>query len=264
MSIQDHHGTCLAGFSQAVAEAVAYTQQLCKPIDTKRAGEDSSRALEQLRSIYHRNVKKLFVEDVQRPSSDCAIVTEGCRDTCLERELGVIYGSLLVHLQAILASWTSYRSANNKLVNQREISESCRDRASSEGLRHDDLAADVVAQLMRVEAGVRSRAQLLAQTLQVYCRESDFTFYGDSRSSRQYSGHGVLGFYVASQTRKALVLHFHYWDGVDACYAGTGDLFNRPEDRKVLQALADRTFGHPVKFSPDFNTIELEEPVING
>jgi len=237
-------------FALAVAESVAVTREACRH-DDKSSAKDPSALTDSLKQNYQRHVKALF---------------KAQDDPAIERELGVIYGSLMTHLQATHALWRSYATSNNKLVNIAEESEECCRSASNQGRRHNEMLADVIAQFLRREASLRGKAEMLARLLyqHVQQRKIDYYSYPHSSYCRERGGCHVNSLYVGTMDRRSLELHFGWWDGADQCYAPLGALFISPEQRKYLQETADHVFGAPVEFSADFNTIKLDELVINA
>jgi hypothetical protein len=237
-------------FGHSVAQAVMAARDACRHFTGKDQEPGALKA--SLREIYQRHVKTLF---------------RGTDDRALEREIGIIYGSLMTHLEATHSLWRSYSSSNNKHVNLAEESETCCRSISAQGIRHTEMFADAIARVERSQeiarekariAVLRGKADKLARLLLEHVRKNKIAYEPSSLSG----GYTVDEISVASIEGTSIVLHFYWWESGDQCVKPIGELFRKNDQRRPVQILANQVFGTEARFSTDFNTIELDEPEV--
>jgi hypothetical protein len=240
---------CSVGFAQTVASALSRVNNIWLTV--------------RLRYPHLTNVAPDLKAQLQ--STLDKHLSNANADDAVKQRLRLTLDSLVTHLQAINARFWTFQEAhnasarggdsythlesNNSLVDLTALCHECVDSAAKEGARHVDLAAAALAELMVAELKVRARAEVLIQLIQDNAVKLKLPrqAFGPERTIS-----------VTTQTRDAVWLAIWSHKGDESCIGGLRDLFHTAEQRAELLRLAEQAFGHPVRLSFDFNSIEFE------
>lgn len=241
LKTNDYQG-CLHALSTAVSQSVVTVQLACTP-GADPSAKAAAGLLETMRGFYTRAVKPLF--DNKKA------------DDALEREIGAAFGALVTHLQAIHASWLVFSTSNNKHISLDTLSASFSLQAVQAGQNCHNAGVESVARLLKDEAQMRNKADIFVEIVTQHVKQTDRLYNSDPYSSYR-SGYSPMCICLSEQSGKQVKFEFHYWDGVDACYASLGQLFPGEADKKLLEAFAAQAFGPGVRFKDNHSTIEID------